>query len=179
MTTTVSAPIGSITGTEASTLAGQYLTFGLGAEEYGVAIGKVQEIIAAVAVTAVPAMPAFALGVINLRGKVVPVIDLRQKLGMRSTDVTPESCIVITRTANLGVGLLVDRVSEVLTVQSANIEPPPATGSGLIARVLLGIAKTGASVKLLLNLDGVVEDSEANAIHSAIVEHNASDSQAA
>lgn len=139
---------------------GKYLTFALAQEEYGLEILKVREIVGYMAVTAVPQTPAHVKGVINLRGQVIPVIDLRAKFGMETTAVTEETCIIVVEIAQAGrrssTGIIVDRVQEVLDISGKDIEDAPQFGSAVDTHFILGIGKVGQSVKILLDIDEVL-----------------------
>lgn len=137
--------------------AGKYLTFYLRAEEYGIQILKVQEIIGLLPITVVPNTPSFVIGVVNLRGKIVPILDLRQKLGMPPYEASSETCIVVVKARNVEVGVVVDRVREVLDISAADLEPAPDFGSDADQGYLLGIGKAHGKVKLLLNIERVLE----------------------
>lgn len=132
-------------------LGGKFLTFVLGKEEFGFEILRVQEIISQLPITPVPRTPAHVQGVINLRGKIIPVVDLRRKLGLPPLD--EHSCVIIVRAHNIEVGVSVDQVSEVSTISDDQIDPAPSFGSGVIGEYLLGIGKIGDRVKLLLDVD--------------------------
>jgi purine-binding chemotaxis protein CheW len=138
-------------------LAGKYLTFRLGAEEYGIQILRVREIIGLMEVTTVPRAPAHLYGVINLRGRIIPIFDLRAKLGMAAFEAGAESCIIVLDVVVDGavhpMGILVDGVCEVLDVSSNEISPPPLLGQAIDARFLLAIAKSKGGVKLLLDVE--------------------------
>lgn len=138
----------------------KYLTFALGAEEYGVEILKVREIIGYMDITAVPQTPHYVKGVVNLRGQVIPVMDLRAKFGMEATAVTDETCIIVVEIAHetrkLSTGIVVDRVREVLDIRAEAIEEPPAFDAGVTTDFILGMGKVGNSVKILLDIDKVV-----------------------
>lgn len=140
--------------------AGKYLTFKLGAEEYGLEILKVREIIGLMSITAVPRTPSYVRGVINLRGKVISVLDLRQKFGMDSAADTDESCIIVVDVASSGdsilMGLLVDAVSEVLDIGAEEIQDAPEFGAQINTDFILGIGKVKGAVKLLLDIDRVI-----------------------
>jgi two-component system chemotaxis sensor kinase CheA len=138
------------------TTGGKFLTFFLADEEYGLEILKVQEIIGMLPITRVPRTPTFVKGVINLRGKVIPVTDLRLKLGMEPVEPTPETCTVVVRAAGVEVGLIVDRVSEVADVAPDDVEPTPSFGPDVGTEYILGIAKANGGVKLLLDIDRVL-----------------------
>ena len=147
---------------------GKYLTFLLDRQEYGIEIMKVREIIGLMEITAVPRTPAFVKGVINLRGNVIPVMDLRAKFALPAVAATLETCIVVVEVriegeqANLGV--IVDAVSEVLDIAAGEIEPPPAFGGGVHTDFLLGMAKVKDRVKLLLDIDRILQVDELVAI---------------
>ena len=136
--------------------AGKYLTFALGHEEYGLEILQVREIICLMEITAVPDVPGYVKGVINLRGKIIPVIDLRLKFGMPKVDYTAETCTIILSVSNTLMGIIVDRVCEVLDIAQENIEPPPTFGSKLNASSMIGMGKVGDKVKILLNIEKVL-----------------------
>jgi purine-binding chemotaxis protein CheW len=141
-------------------LSGKYLTFALGAEEYGVPVLKVREIIKMMDVTAVPQVPAHVRGVINLRGKVIPVVDLRIKFGLGSQDYTERTCIVVAEVAlgsvKVMMGVIVDAVSEVLSITPQEIEDTPEFGDQVQTDYLRGVAKVRGRVKILLDLDRVL-----------------------
>jgi purine-binding chemotaxis protein CheW len=139
---------------------GKYLTFSLGAEEYGLEILKVREIIGYINVTAVPQTPHHVKGVINLRGQVIPVVDLRAKFGMETAEVTEQSCIIVVEilqsSRKCSMGIIVDRVQEVLDVAGEDIEEAPQFGASVDTSFILGMGKIGDSVKILLNIDRVL-----------------------
>lgn len=139
---------------------GKYLTFFLGGEEYGLAILKVQEIFGMMDVTPVPCTPEYVKGVINLRGKVIPVVVLRTKFEMETIDDTDETCIIVVQTHGLHVGIIVDKVSEVLDIVSADIEDAPAFGGDVRTDYILGIGKSQDQVRLLLDIDKVLSSQE-------------------
>ena len=139
---------------------GKYLTFALGNEEFGLEILKVREIIGYIDVTALPQTPHHVKGVINLRGQVIPVIDLRAKFGMEAVEVTEQSCIIVVEiiedSRKCCVGIIVDRVQEVLDIAAQDIEDPPQFGATVRTDFILGMGKIGNSVKILLDIDRVV-----------------------
>ena len=141
---------------ELACLGGKYLTFFLGDEEYGLQILKVQEIIGMMAITAVPRTPTFMRGVFNLRGKVVPIVDLRMRFEMPCVDTTDETCIIVVEANNVEMGIVVDRVSEVSTVDGDSIDHAPSLGVGVGTEYLLGIGKSRGRVTLLLDIDRVL-----------------------
>lgn len=142
------------------TMAGKYLTFALGDEEYGLPVLKVREIIKMMDVTSVPQVPAHVRGVINLRGKVIPVVDLRLKFGLPPLAASDQTCIVVVQAEidarRLMLGIIVDRVSEVLNVVADEIERPPDFGERLDTQFMLGMAKVKGKVKILLDLDAIL-----------------------
>ena len=144
----------------ASALAGKYLTFQLGTEFYGLEILKVQEIIGRMPITPVPLTSKYILGVINLRGKIHPIMDLKIKFGMDQSDITDETCIIVIKTASLMMGILVDKVSEVMNVASGDIEDTPSFGADVNPEYLLGVGKTGGRVRLLLDIEKVITTSD-------------------
>ena len=152
---------------------GKYLTFALGPEEYGLEILKVREIIGYMEITAVPQTPVHVKGVINLRGQVIPVIDLRTKFGMEIAEVTEETCIVVVETSQGGhkfsTGIVVDRVQEVLDISGDNIEDAPKFDSSISTDFILGMGKIGDSVKILLDIDKVLSGTEISDYTTSIV----------
>ena len=136
--------------------AGKYLTFFLSSEEYGVEILKVQEIIGRMPITPVPLTSKYIRGVINLRGKIHPIMDLNVKFGMNQTEITDETCMIVIKTASLMMGILVDKVSEVVNVASDDIEDTPSFGSDVDTEYLLGVGKTGGRIRLLLDIEKVI-----------------------
>ncbi|MDH5477777.1 MAG: chemotaxis protein CheW [Nitrospinota bacterium] len=141
-------------------LEGKYLTFVLGREEYAFEIKKVMEIIGIMDVTRVPKAPKFIKGVINLRGKVIPIVDLRTKFRMHTIDYTKETCIVVVETSEMVVGVIVDSVSEVIDINMEDIESSPAFGEEIDVRYILGMAKVNDEVKILINIDKVLSQDE-------------------
>jgi purine-binding chemotaxis protein CheW len=143
---------------------GKYLTFTLADEEYGIGILKIKEIIGMIPVTSVPKTPEFVKGVINLRGKVIPVIDLRLRFGMESMDYTERTCIIIVEVSGpsgkVMMGIVVDSVSEVLNIKSDEIDETPRFGMALNTDYILGMAKSDRSVKILLDIDQILTTSE-------------------
>jgi len=139
---------------------GKYLTFALGDEEYGLEILKVREIIGYMDITAVPRTPHYVKGVINLRGQVIPVVDLRAKFNMESTEATEKTCIIVVEIAHqagsVSTGIVVDQVSEVLDIAGKNIEEPPSFGTDVDTDFILGMGKIEDSVKILLDIDKVL-----------------------
>ena len=146
-------------------LAGKYLTFFLGDEEYGVDVLNVQEIIGMVGITHVPQTPAFVKGVINLRGLVIPVVDLRLKFGMEAREYDKKTCIMVVELhqdagKRQSMGLVIDKISEVLTLESDQIEPTPEFGTAIRTEFITGIAKKENSIKILLDIHSVLSYEE-------------------
>jgi purine-binding chemotaxis protein CheW len=139
---------------------GKYLTFFLASEEYGVEILKVQEIIGRMPITPVPLTSKYIRGVINLRGKIHPIMDLKIKFGMDETQMTDETCIIVIKTSTLMMGILVDKVSEVVNVGSGDIEDTPSFGAEVNTEYLLGVGKAGGRVRLLLDIEKVITASD-------------------
>jgi purine-binding chemotaxis protein CheW len=150
-------------------LAGKYLTFISGDEEFGLGILKVQEIIGMMKVTRVPRVSHYIRGVINLRGKVIPIIDLRRRFGVEATDDTDRTCIVVVQVqrddAEVTMGIVVDEVSEVLDINAEAIEPPPRFGATVDTAFLLGIGKMADKVIMLLDIDRVLSEDEVAELH--------------
>jgi purine-binding chemotaxis protein CheW len=139
-------------GTSADQRSGKYLTFCLDNEEYGLEILKVREIIGMMSITNVPRTPDFIKGVINLRGKVIPVIDLRLKFGMPEAERTEETCVIVVNLGQVEVGIIVDRVSEVRDIDGKDIDDPPSFGSTVDSSFILGMGKAGGKVTILLDI---------------------------
>jgi len=143
---------------------GKHLTFVLGHEEYGLEILKVREIIGYVDVTSIPQSPDYVKGVINLRGQVIPVIDLRAKFGMEAVAATEETCIIVVeiiqKQRSISTGIVVDQVSEVLDISKENIEQAPEFGGSVNTDFILGMGKIGDSIKTLLDIDKVLSHTE-------------------
>ena len=152
--------------------AGKYLTFFLANEEYGVEILKVQEIIGRMPITPVPLTSRYIRGVINLRGKIHPIMDLNVKFGMNQTGITDETCIIVIKTSSLMMGILVDKVSEVVIVSSDDIEDTPSFGPDVNTEYLLGVGKTGGRIRLLLDIEKVITSSDIINIKKDIGENN-------
>ena len=142
--------------------AGKYLTFQLGKEEFAVQVLHVREIMGVQEITAVPQMPYHVKGVLNLRGKVIPVVDLRLKFGLQEMEYTQRTCIIVVQieghAGKISTGIIVDGVSEVLTLQTADIEDTPDFGVGAATPYLLGLAKIKGKVKILLDINKVIQE---------------------
>ena len=154
-------------------LAGKYLTFRLHGESYGIDVLKVREIIRLTKITAVPQMPAHVRGVINLRGKIIPVMDLRQRFGFSEVTNTDQTCIVVVH-VKLGegigtqMGVIVDGVEEVVNIAGADMEETPDFGAQIATGYMLGMAKIKGAVKALLDIDSVIGADTAAQIKAAV-----------
>ena len=150
---------------------GKYLTFTLDKEEYGIGILKIKEIIGMMPITTVPQTPDFVKGVINLRGKVIPVMDLRLRFGMEAIDYTERTCIIVVEiegsSGTVMIGIVVDAVSEVLNIKGDDIEDTPTFGTKLNTDYILGMAKMEGGVKILLDIDRVLSGEEIAALENA------------
>jgi purine-binding chemotaxis protein CheW len=149
------------TPTSTRRLAGKYLTFRLREESYGVDVLKIREIIRLTDITSVPQMPDYVRGVINLRGRIIPVIDLRLRFGFANVSNTDHTCIVVVQVRLADgkltqMGAIVDGVEEVITIAASDIEGTPEFGGQISAECLLGLAKVKGTVKALLDIDKVV-----------------------
>src|SRR5262245_21037277 len=167
---TIPARNDSVTGSR------KYLTFVLGHESYGVGVLQVREIIRMLEITAVPQMPAYVKGVINLRGKVVPIVDLRIKFALAKAENTERTCIVVVEVksktgAKMLMGMVVDAVEEVATIPAADVEPTPDFGSNLSTEYILGMAKVRGSVKTLLDIDEVLTAENLTLLTEAVANH--------
>ena len=144
---------------------GKYLTFSLASEEYGISILKIKEIIGMMPITSVPQTPEYIKGVVNLRGKVIPVMDLRLRFSMPAMDYTERTCIIVVeisgQAGTVQVGIVVDAVSEVLNIKSEDIEPTPSFGTKLNTDYILGLAKMGGGIKILLEITRVLSSEDA------------------
>lgn len=154
-------------------LQGKYLTFRLADEEYGLEILKVQEIIQMQTVTRVPRTPEYVRGVINLRGKVIPVIDLRRKFGFSASDDTGKTCIIVVQISSgadnvIVMGIIIDEVREVLDIRAENIEETPSFGSSINTDFIMGMGKMNGNVKILLDIDKVLSVQEIDGLQKII-----------
>lgn len=165
---TATASLPSATGA----LSGKYLTVVLDREAYGIAVLKVREIIRLQKITPVPQVPDFVKGVINLRGRVIPIIDLRTKFGLKA-ECAERTCIVVVQVSlradqAVQMGLIVDSVEEVVTLNANEIEPTPDFGTRIDTSYLLGMAKVKGQVKTLLDIDRVVAPETIQALQTAV-----------
>ena len=151
---------------------GKFLTFSMADEEYGIGILKIKEIIGMMPITTVPQTPEFVKGVFNLRGKVIPVMDLRLRFGMEAIDYTERTCIIVVEidgtAGTVQIGIVVDAVSEVLNVNEEDIEDTPTFGAKLNTDYILGMAKMEGGVKILLDIDRVLNSEEIIVLEKAV-----------
>ena len=165
-TKTISQAVSSTTPKE-----GKYLTFTLANEEYGIGILKIKEIIGMITITIVPQTPEYVKGVINLRGKVIPVVDLRLKFDMQASEYNERTCIIVLEIGSndrvVMMGIVVDAVSEVLYIKAEEIEDAPHIGATLNTDYILGMAKSEGSVKILLDIDNILKADELAALRKA------------
>lgn len=151
---------------------GKYLTFSLAEEEYGIGILKIKEIIGMMEITSVPKTPEFVKGVINLRGKVIPVIDLRLRFSMEKDEYTERTCIIVVeiegQVGTILMGVVVDAVSEVMNIKGDDIEATPNFGTKLNTEYILGMAKTDGKVRILLDIDKVLNNAEIMALEKSV-----------
>ncbi len=143
------------TATAAGPVGGKYLTFALGAEEYGIDILKVREIMQVLDITRVPQTAPFVKGVFNLRGKVIPVVDLRARFGMPDRPHDDQTCIIVVDVGTL-MGVIVDTVRQVQDIPASAIDPPPSVDGRHAVGWILGVGKAGRRVTILLDIDGVL-----------------------
>lgn len=144
--------------TEPKVVGGKFLTFFLGEEEYAIEILKVQEIIGLMTITPVPKMPEYIRGVLNLRGKIVPVMNLRTRFGLQEVEDTEETCIIVIQDEDMHMGVLVDKVSEVVDIATEGIEDVPSIGGAEQSEYLAGIGKVEDSVKMIIEVHKVLFD---------------------
>jgi purine-binding chemotaxis protein CheW len=147
---------------------GKYLTFALSDEEYGIGILKIKEIIGMMPITTIPQTPPFLKGIINLRGKVIPVIDLRLRFDMDSIEYNERTCIIVVEInadkVIIQLGIVVDSVCEVLNILREDIEEPPKFGTKLSTEYISGVAKVAGAVKILLNIEKILNEEEIDSL---------------
>ncbi len=147
---------------------GKFLTFTLGKEQYGIEIRNVTEIIGIQNMTDLPDTPPFVKGVINLRGKVIPLIDVRLRFNFEEKEYDDRTCIIVVNIENMSVGLIVDTVSEVMDIPEGNIEPPPKVNNKAGSRYIQGLGKVGEEVKILLDTHKLLFGDEVEQIAESI-----------
>lgn len=140
----------------------KYLTFNIGNEVYGFEIRFVTEIIGLQKITQVPDMSDYVKGVINLRGKIIPVLDIRLRFAMEEKEYSDRTCIIVADIQGTSIGLIVDEVSEVIDIAETQVDPPPKTGRGKQSAYIQGMGKVGDDVKILLNIEKLLQEKEIN-----------------
>lgn len=155
--------VADFTQEDDETMLNRYLTFNIGDEIYGFEIMYVTEIIGMQKITKVPNIPEYIKGIINLRGIIYPVVEIRNRFGIEEVSYTEKTCIILVRVRNMGVGLIVDNVAEVMRIEPINIFPPPQTYKGSKSKYISSIAKLDQDVKILLDLEKLLfEDATIN-----------------
>lgn len=157
----MSATVTQVEPRSHANLEGKFLTFSLADEEYGIGILKVREIIGMMQIRTVPQTPYFVKGVINLRGKVIPVVDLRLKFSMQEKEYTERTSIIVVDvqgSSSIQIGIVVDFVSEVVNIKADEVEATPTFGARLDTDYILGLAKVGKGVKIILDIDRILAD---------------------
>lgn len=149
---------------EEDTQKDRYLTFRVGAEEYGIEIRHITEIIGVQKITEVPDTPPYLKGVINLRGKIIPVVDVRLRFGMEELTHSERTCIVVVDVGDTSVGLIVDEVLEVVNIAEEHVSEPPRTNKGSNGRYIQGMGRLGDDVKILLNIERFLSEDELIAV---------------
>ena len=147
---------------------GKYLVFTLEDEEYAISVTDVREIIGAIPITRVPGVPDSVRGVINLRGKIIPVADLRIRFNLQAVDHGARTCIIVVRARGAEFGLVVDKVLEVARIAEEDIEPPPMFGADVHTDYLMGVARNGSRARLLLDVERTLTAAESSAMSAAV-----------
>jgi purine-binding chemotaxis protein CheW len=147
---------------EEDTQKDKFLTFSLGNEYYGIEIKYVTEIVGMQPITEVPELPEYVRGIMNLRGKIIPVMDVRLRFKKPPKEYNDRTCIIVVDIRDISIGLIIDSVSEVLSIPESDIVPPPEVNKGFSNRYIMGIGKVGNDVKLILDCDKLLNDEETN-----------------
>lgn len=155
---------------EEDTLRGKFITFAVDKETYGIEIRFVTEIVGLQNINKLPEVPEHIKGIINLRGKIIPVVDMRLKFKKQPAEYTDRTCILVIDTGELSAGLIVDEVSEVISIDDKDISPPPNRGTGVNCRYLMGIGKAGSEVKLLLDCEKLFNVEETDVITETVMQ---------
>ncbi len=162
------AVLDEIDETAEDTQKGKFLTFSIGKEAYGFEIKHVTEIIGIQEITEVPELPIYVKGIINLRGKIIPVMDVRLRFKKEPREYNDRTCIIVIDIRDISIGLIVDHVAEVVVIDPENIVPPPTIKTGFHNRYIKGIGKVGSEVKLLLDCDKLLNDEEIDTINGTM-----------
>jgi len=152
---------------EEDTLKGRYLTFQIGKESYGIEVRYVTEIVGIQSITEIPELPAYVKGVINLRGKIIPVMDVRLRFKKEPREYDDRTCVIVVDIGNLSIGMIVDAVSEVITIPEEDIVPPPKMNQGF-GKSIKHIGKVGNDVKLLLDCERLLTQDEVESLSKAV-----------
>ena len=158
----------NIMETEEDTQKDRFLTFSLGKESYGIEVKYVTEIIGIQAVTEIPELPEYVRGIINLRGKIIPVMDVRLRFKKEPKEYNDRTCIVVVDIRNVSIGIIVDSVSEVITIPEQDVVDPPQMNKGLNNRYIKKIGKVGNNVKLLLDCEKLLTEDELESLNEAL-----------
>lgn len=161
-------PMGELMEEEEDTQKGRYLTFSLGNEDYGIEIKYVTEIIGIQSITEIPELPEYVRGVINLRGKIIPVMDMRLRFKKQAKEYNDRTCVIVIEIEDLSIGLIVDCVSEVIAIAEGDVVLPPAVSKNFHNRYIKGIGKVGNDVKLILDSEKLLLDEEIEALAEAL-----------
>lgn len=153
---------------EEDTQKGRFLTFSLGKETYGIEIKYVTEIIGIQTITQIPELPEYVKGIINLRGKIIPVIDVSLRFKNKPKDYNDRTCVIVVDIKDLSIGLIVDSVSEVLSIPDEDIVDPPQINKGYSNKYIKNIGKVGNDVKLLLDCEKLLSENELENLNSAL-----------
>lgn len=153
---------------EEDTQHGRFLTFMLGEEAFGIGIDCVTEIIGIQPVSGMPGMPGFIKGIINLRGRIIPLIDMRIRFHKEEISYSDRTCIIVIDLIDTSIGLIVDNVSEVLSIRDEDIDPPPRFNTGIHNRYIRGIGKVGSDIVLLLDCEKLLTDDELSDLVSSV-----------
>lgn len=156
------------TAQEEEGLENKFLTFNIGKEEYGIEVQYVTQILGMQKITGLPEMPSFIQGVINLRGKVIPVIDVRLRFSFEKREYDERTCIIVIDINDISVGLIVDQVKEVIDIPLANIEPPPSVNKSVESHYIQGLGKIGDSVKIILDTQKMLFDDELDQVADTV-----------
>lgn len=155
---------------EEDTQKDKYLTFSTADESYAIEIYFVTEIVGIQEITEVPDMPEYIMGVINLRGRVIPVIDIRLRFNLPFKEYTDRTCVIVVDFQGINVGIIVDEVAEVQNIPETNIDPPPRTGKGEKSKYIKGMAKVDDEVIVILNVDTLLSEQDMQALSMASIE---------
>lgn len=153
---------------EEDTLKGRYLTFSIGNESYGIEVKYVTEIVGIQTITVIPELPEYVKGIINLRGKIIPVMDVRLRFRKEPKDYNDRTCVIVIDISDLSIGLIVDAVSEVITIPEQDIVEPPQMNKGFSNRYIKNIGKVGSDVKLLIDCEKLLSSDDMESLAEVI-----------